>query len=197
MSHYFINDKNLKNEYRSFDYDYKGKKIKFTSNTGVFSKDRLDFGTHVMLQTLPELSNKKTLLDVGCGVGCIGITLAKVYSNLKVTMIDVNERCIDLTKKNLEDNRVDAEVILSDLYENVDKIFEVIVSNPPIRAGKKVVLGVVEEGYKHLNDNGEIYIVIQKKQGADSVKKRMEEVYGNVEIIAKEKGYYILRSIKL
>ncbi len=197
MSHYFINDKNLKNEYRTFNYDYKGKRLNFTSNTGVFSKDRLDFGTHVMLQTLPELSSKKTLLDVGCGVGCIGIPLAKAYSNLNVTMIDVNERCIDLTKKNLENNRVDAEVMLSDLYENVDKTFDVIVSNPPIRAGKKVVLGVAEEGYKYLNTNGEIYIVIQKKQGADSMKKRMEEVYGNVEIITKEKGYYILKSIKL
>lgn len=197
MSHYFVNDKNLINEYRNFEYNFKGKRIKFTSNTGVFSKDRLDFGTHVLLQALPDFSSKKTLLDVGCGVGCIGIPLAKAYSNLDITMIDVNERCIELSKKNAVDNNVEVNVILSDLYENVNSKYDVIVSNPPIRAGKKVVFGVVEEGYKFLNNEGEIYIVIQKKQGADSMKKKMEEVYGNIEIIAREKGYYIFKSIKM
>ena len=197
MSHYFVNDKNLKNEYRSFEYNFKDKRLKFTSNTGVFSKDRLDFGTHVMLQALPDFTSKNTLLDVGCGVGCIGIPLAKVYSNLNITMIDVNERCIELSKKNAEDNNVKVCVLLSDLYENVNSKYDVIISNPPIRAGKKVVFGVVEEGYNFLNGKGEIYIVIQKKQGADSMKKKMEEVYGNVEVIAKEKGYYIFKSIKL
>ena len=196
MSHYYINDNNLKNERRTFSYDYKGKRINFTSDLGVFSKDRLDFGTHVLLQSLPNLSDKKSLLDVGCGVGCIGVSIAKAYPNLEVTMIDVNERCIELTQKNISDNKVNAKVLYSNLYENISETYDVIISNPPIRAGKKVVLGVVEEGYNYLNDNGEVYVVIQKKQGADSMKKRMEEVYGNVEIVDKDKGYFIFRSYK-
>ena len=196
MGHYYINDNNLKNERRTFSYDYKGKRINFTSDLGVFSKDRLDFGTHVLLQSLPDLSDKKSLLDVGCGVGCIGVSIAKAYPNLDVTMIDVNERCIDLSRKNSLDNKVNTRVLYSNLYENISEMYDVIISNPPIRAGKKVVLGVVEEGYNHLNNGGEVYIVIQKKQGADSMKKRMEEVFGNVDIVDKDKGYFIFRSYK-
>ena len=196
MSHYYINDNNLKNERRTFSYDYRGKRINFTSDLGVFSKDRLDFGTHVLLQSLPDLSNKKSLLDVGCGVGCIGVSIAKAYPNLEVTMIDVNERCIDLSRKNSLDNKVNTKVLCSNLYENISEMYDVLISNPPIRAGKKVVLGVVEEGYNHLNNGGEVYIVIQKKQGADSMKKRMEEVFGNVDVVDKDKGYFIFRSYK-
>ena len=75
--------------------------------------------------------------------------------------------------------------------------YDVIISNPPIRAGKKVVFEIVERAKEHLKLNGFIYVVIQKKQGADSMKKKMEEVYGNIEIIAREKGYYIFKSIKM
>lgn len=196
MSHYYINDKNLGNEYRKFSYDFKGKRINFTSDLGVFSKDRLDFGTHVLLQSLPDLANKKSLLDVGCGVGCIGLSLKKAYNKLNVTMIDVNERCVQLSKKNAEDNSLEVNVMFSNLYENVSEQYDIIVSNPPIRAGKQVVLGVVIDGHKHLNNDGEIYVVIQKKQGAESMKKKLEEVYGNVSVEAKEKGYFVFKSIK-
>lgn len=196
MSHYYINDKNLGNEYRKFSYDFKGKRINFTSDLGVFSKDRLDFGTHVLLQSLPDLSNKKNLLDVGCGVGCIGLSLKKAYNKLDVTMIDVNERCIELSEKNAKDNNLEVKVMLSNLYENVSGQYDLIVSNPPIRAGKQVVLGVVIDGYNHLNKDGEVYVVIQKKQGAESMKKKLEEVYGNVSVESKEKGYFVFKSIK-
>ena len=196
MSHYYITDNNLKNESRSFSYDYKGKRLSFLSDLGVFSKDRLDFGTHVLLQSLPDFSDRKSLIDVGCGVGCIGICLKKAYPNLEVLMLDVNERCIELTKKNIENNKIEATVLKSSLYENVKDSYEIIISNPPIRAGKKIVFGVVEDGFDLLKNGGEVYIVIQKKQGADSMKKKMEEVYGNVEVISKEKGYFVFKSIK-
>lgn len=196
MSHYYVTDNNLKNESRSFSYDYKGKRLSFLSDLGVFSKDRLDFGTHVLLQSLPDFSDRKSLIDVGCGVGCIGICLKKAYPNLEVLMLDVNERCIELTKKNIENNKIEATVLKSSLYENVNGSYEIIISNPPIRAGKKIVFGVVEYGFDLLKNGGEVYIVIQKKQGADSMKKKMEEVYGNVEVISKEKGYFVFKSIK-
>jgi 16S rRNA (guanine1207-N2)-methyltransferase len=196
MSHYYITDNNLKNESRTFSYDYKGKRLSFLSDLGVFSKDRLDFGTHVLLQSLPDFSDRKSLIDVGCGVGCIGICLKKAYPNLEVLMLDVHDRCIELTKKNIENNKIEATVLKSSLYENVNGSYEIIISNPPIRAGKKIVFGVVEDGFDLLKNGGEVYIVIQKKQGADSMKKKMEEVYGNVEVISKEKGYFVFKSIK-
>ena len=85
---------------------------------------------------------------------------------------------------------------MSSIYENVSHCFDVIVSNPPIRAGKKVVFDILEKAYDHLNNQGELVIVIQKKQGAPSAKKKMEEVFGNCEIVKRDKGYFILKSIK-
>lgn len=196
MSHYYITDNNLKNEYRTFKYTYKNNLLEFTSDLGVFSKDRVDFGTNVLLNSLPDLKQYNSLLDVGCGVGVIGITLSKTYPNLNTLMIDVNERCIELANKNSANNKTKAQAILSNLYENIINKYDIIISNPPIRAGKKVVFGVVEGAYNTLNDKGEIYVVIQKKQGAESLLKRMNEVFSNAEVIKKEKGYYIIKSIK-
>lgn len=196
MSHYYITDNNLKNEFRTFKYTYKNNLLEFTSDLGVFSKDRVDFGTNILLNSLPDLKNYNSLLDVGCGVGVIGITLSKTYPSLNTLMVDVNERCIELANKNCLSNKVKAQAILSNLYENVTDKYDIIISNPPIRAGKKVVFGVVEGAYSTLNDKGEIYVVIQKKQGAESLLKRMNEVFSNAEVVNKEKGYYIIKSIK-
>ncbi len=195
MSHYFINDDNLNNEYRNFDYTFKSNRLSFTSDLGVFSKDRVDFGTNVLLNSLPDLKDVKSMLDVGCGVGVIGICVNKAYHDIKVMMVDVNDRCVSLANKNALSNHVNAKAINSNLYEKVEDKYDLILSNPPIRAGKKVVFGVVEEAKDHLNEGGKIIVVIQKKQGAASLEKRMEEVFKNVEVINKEKGYFIIQSV--
>ena len=138
-----------------------------------------------------------SVLDVGCGYGTIGLAIAKGYPDLKVDMVDVNERAVSLTKNNIVYNNLrNVNAFVSDLYSKVTSTYDCIISNPPIRAGKKVVFGVVEEGYRYLNENGVIYVVIQKKQGAPSLFNKMNEVYGNAEIINKEKGYYIIKSVK-
>ena len=85
---------------------------------------------------------------------------------------------------------------MSFAYENVVGTFDVIVSNPPIRAGKKVVFEILEKAFDFLNENGELIVVIQKKQGAPSAQKKMNEVFGNCEIIKRDKGYFILKSIR-
>ncbi len=196
MSQYFEYDPSLKDDFKHYEYTFKGNRLTFSTNSGIFSKERVDFGTNVLLNGLDDLSNKKEILDLGCGNGIIGIAIKKAYPNAFITMADVNIKCIEISKENAKINKVDVNVIESDMYQNITSTFDLILSNPPIRAGKKKVFEVVEEGYKHLNAGGEIICVIQKKQGAESLLKRMEEVYNNASVIKKEKGYYLIKSIK-
>ncbi len=197
MGQYFNNDPNISSMERKISYTFLGENISLISDNGVFSKNRVDFGTNILLNSLEDLSNITSVLDVGCGIGTIGIAIGKKYKHLHIDMIDVNERAIALTNKNIKSNKIlNAQVYLSNLYMNVNNKYDMIISNPPIRAGKKIVHGVVEEGYNHLNSNGFIYIVIQKKQGAESMRKKMEEVFGNVEVVNKESGYFIYKAVK-
>lgn len=171
-----------------------GQKMTFMTDAGVFSKKAIDFGSQVLLNAVafPEHS---TLLDVGCGYGPMGLTLAKVQG-VTATLIDVNLRALALAEKNAIKNGVTAEIFQSNLYTKVAGKFDNIVSNPPIRAGKDVVHGVISGAYDHLNDQGTLTIVIQKKQGAPSAKAKMTEVFGNCDVIKKDKGYFILQSTK-
>ena len=201
MSHYYTNDPNLGNKESEFSYTYFGKELKFKSNLGVFSKERVDFGTNVLINSIPDLSWANSLLDVGCGVGIIGLCLRSKYRQLNIELVDVNTRALKLAAENAKMNGLDEDgkVVIkeSNLYENVSESFDLIVSNPPIRAGKDVVHGVVKGGYEHLNKGGKIYIVIQKKQGAPSMESKMNEVFGNVKTIEKKNGYYIFESKKM
>jgi len=172
-----------------------GQKMTFLTDAGVFSKKMIDYGSQVLLSTL-DFQEGESVLDVGCGYGPIGLSLAKAQG-VAVTMVDVNERALDLAKKNASRNGVEAQIFSSDVYEAVEGVFDHVISNPPIRAGKKVVHQVIEEAYDHLNLSGTLTIVIQKKQGAPSAKAKMEEVFGNAEVVKKDKGYYILRSEKV
>lgn len=166
----------------------------FLTDAGVFSKKMIDYGSRVLLSAL-EFNKKETLLDVGCGYGTLGLTLAKAQE-LEVTLVDINQRALDLARKNADANQVSADIFQSNVYENVTGQFHHIISNPPIRAGKQVVHEVISGSYDHLLADGDLTIVIQKKQGAPSAKTKMEEVFGNCETLKKDKGYYILRSVK-
>lgn len=167
----------------------------FLTDSGVFSKKMVDYGSQVLLNTL-DFEKGKTLLDLGCGYGPLGISLAKVQ-DVKPTMVDINNRAIDLAKQNAQKNGVEADIFQSNIYEKVNGIFDYIISNPPIRAGKQVVHTIISESINYLKVGGNLTIVIQKKQGAPSAKAKMEEVFGNVEILKRDKGYYILRSEKI
>lgn len=166
----------------------------FYTDSGVFSKKMIDFGSQVLLNTL-TFDSGDSVLDLGCGYGPLGISLTKVQ-DVKVTMVDINNRAIELALKNAEKNQVDVNIFQSNIYENVLSTFDHIISNPPIRAGKKVVHEIIEKSIHYLNDGGDLTIVIQKKQGAPSAKEKMAHIFGNVETLKKDKGYYILRSIK-
>lgn len=171
-----------------------GQSFTFLTDSGVFSKKMVDYGSQVLLNTL-NFEKGKTLLDLGCGYGPLGISLAKVQG-VKPTMVDINNRAIDLAKQNAQKNGVEADIFQSNIYEKVNGTFDYIISNPPIRAGKQVVHTIISESINYLKVDGNLTIVIQKKQGAPSAKAKMEEVFGNVEILKRDKGYYILRSEK-
>ncbi|MGE9834749.1 class I SAM-dependent methyltransferase [Streptococcus sp. FT1-106] len=171
-----------------------GDKFSFLTDSGVFSKKMIDFGSQLLLNNL-HFSEGDTLLDVGCGYGPLGLALAKVQG-VKATMVDINNRALDLAKQNAEKNDVEAMILSSNIYESVSGYFDHVISNPPIRAGKQVVHTIIEESKNYLLEDGDLTIVIQKKQGAPSAKAKMEEVFGNVEVVKKDKGYYILRSVK-
>ena len=166
----------------------------FLTDAGVFSKRMVDYGSQVLLNTL-DLESDKTLLDVGCGYGPLGLTLGKVFG-VQATLIDINSRALYLARSNAEKNQVNARIFQSNVYEDVEGNFDYIVSNPPIRAGKSVVHEIIKGAFCHLEDQGSLTIVIQKKQGAPSAKAKMEEVFGNCQILKKDKGYYILESVK-
>ncbi len=170
-----------------------GETFQFYTDAGVFSKKMIDYGSQVLLSCLDDMTSGQTLLDVGCGYGPLGIALAKTQGVVP-TMIDVNSRAIGLAQKNAERNGVIATIYQSDLYAQVEGQFDAIISNPPIRAGKQVVHAIIEQAPTYLKTGGHLTIVIQKKQGAPSAKTKMAEVFGNCEILKKDKGYYILRS---
>ena len=155
----------------------------------------IDFGSQVLLSCL-SFQQGETVLDVGCGYGPLGLSLVKAQG-IHATMVDVNTRALDLAQKNADLNQVEAKIFQSNVYDEVEGCFDHIISNPPIRAGKKVVHEVLSGSFDHLNPGGDLTIVIQKKQGAPSAKAKMEEIFGNCEILKKDKGYYILRSEKV
>ena len=171
-----------------------GEKMTFLTDAGVFSKKMVDFGSQLLLKCL-EVNQGETVLDVGCGYGPLGLSLAKAYG-VQATMVDINNRALDLARQNAERNKVEATIFQSNIYEQVEGTFDHVISNPPIRAGKQVVHEIIEKSKDFLEIGGDLTIVIQKKQGAPSAKSKMEDVFGNCEIVKKDKGYYILRSVK-
>lgn len=197
MNHYYENNENLKSEIVTIDFYFRGKNLKFLSDNGVFSKKSIDFGSATLLQYLEKIEGNKCVLDVGCGYGTIGVTLATLYPNATFDLVDVNLRAVNLAKQNAINNNVlNVSVFESNTYANVNKTYDLIVTNPPIRAGKNVVHDIILNGFNYLNTGGALWCVIQKKQGAPSAIKALEEKYQNVSVIAKEKGYYIIKAEK-
>ena len=193
MEHYFTNNSHLKSEIRTISYENKGVVFTFFSDLGVFSKDKIDYGSRVLVETIIQQGKKyNNILDVGCGYGFIGIVLAKHF-HCSVDMTDVNKRAIHLCEKNIEKNKVQGTAFLSDAYENVSKKYDLIVTNPPIRAGKKVVLKILLEARNFLEKNGELWFVIRKDQGVKSIMKEIQDRY-KLEVINKDKGFYIVRA---
>ena len=201
MSHYFSEVQDVKSVKKIINYEIKNEKFEFLTDNGVFSKIKVDFGTDVMLRTFLN-ENKKLgnirILDIGCGYGVVSVVLKRFFEKAKILSTDVNERALELTKKNIQKNNRtdDFEVRKSFVFDNISENFDVILSNPPIRAGKQVIFEIYEKSFFHLNKNGKFYCVIQTKHGAKSTKKKLEELFGNCTTLVIEAGYRIFRCVK-
>lgn len=198
MSHYFENDKNLKSEIRELSYKYNSSFFVFYSDNGVFSKNNIDYGSKLLIETYLKENdiNEKRVLDVGCGYGFLGIMVSRVTDSY-VEMIDINKRAVHLTNMNIKRYKdFKGKTYISNVYENVEGKYDIIITNPPIRIGKEKLLEILIGAFDHLEDNGLLYYVIRKDQGALSIKKILEENSINVEIINRDKGYFIYRAKK-
>ncbi len=197
--HYYSeNEEGLKSNPQAYTFYYKNHKFTFKTDNGVFSKKYIDFGSYTMLNYFTPSEIEGEILDCGCGYGPIGIVVATLY-NKPVTMIDINERAIGLAEENIRINNVqNVNVFKSNVYSNVPdtRKFASIITNPPIRAGKEVIYGIYDGAYDRLLPGGALWVVIQKKQGAPSTKAHLEELFGNCEVVGKESGYFILKSVR-
>ena len=187
MSHYFTNDY-VESKEQKTKCIIKNTELTLITDNGVFSKRGLDFGTRTLLETIENI--KGQVLDFGCGYGPIAIYIKKTY-NTEVDAIDINERAINLAKKNAELNKTNINIFQSNIYENVNKKYDYIMTNPPIRVGKKILYQILFEAKEHLKENGELWLVIHKDQGAKTLAKDLEKEY-TVEIKNKNKGFYII-----
>ncbi len=193
MAHYFTNEENLKSEIEKVIAEINGIPFYFYTDNGVFSKGELDFGTELLLKNFKyDNPNNKTLLDIGCGCGPIGIYAS--HLGFTVDMSDVNKRAIHLSKMSLKEQNLNANVFESDAYKNITNKYDYIVSNPPIRVGKEKLYEIVMNAKEHLKDGGSLWIVVRKQQGAESMLRDMKNAYKTVEVIAKRKGFFIIKA---
>jgi 16S rRNA (guanine1207-N2)-methyltransferase len=194
--HYYSNKPQSVSDRQAFEAVLRGYSFRLTSDAGVFSRDGVDYGSRVLIEQM-VIPHDAQILDIGCGYGPIGLTAARLAPQGHVTMIDINERAVELSKLNAAANGIhNVSFAQSDLYTAVeDETFDVILSNPPIRAGKTVVHQLFVESWKHLKPGGSTWVVIQKKQGAPSARAKLEEVYGEDAVIevGKDKGYRLYR----
>lgn len=198
MEHYYTNNPNSKSNEKIISSYINNKEYRFYTDNGVFSKDGVDFGTKTLLENFDYEKQEAKVCDLGCGYGVVTIYLAEQFEKFNFMMIDVNSRVLELAKKNLELNKVKNEVQLleNNALDNIEEKFDIVLTNPPIRAGKETVHKMMKQSFANLNEEGQLWVVIQKKQGMASCKKLMEELFDNVQVVGKNKGYYILMSSK-
>jgi 16S rRNA (guanine1207-N2)-methyltransferase len=198
MSHYFQDDPNLASNIKTISFEVNGISMNLLTDNGVFSKGKVDEGSLAFLKVILPLNLGNNILDLGCGYGTIGLTLAIAKKEARVTLADINTRALSLCKRNADAYNLGQRVTIlqSDIYTKIEGKYDSIVINPPIRAGKAVTYKMYEEAKQYLIDGGSLLIVIRKAQGAESAAKYIESIFGNITLLKRDKGYYIYRATK-
>ena len=199
MSHYFDSNPAIESNVREINFSIYGHSYAYYTDNGVFSKSRIDEGSYIFLKVLIPLRLSGRILDLGCGYGPIGLTLAQTSSEARVDLADINSRALALASRSSERLNLNSRVTFlhSDIFEKIEGPYDSIVVNPPIRAGKIVTYRMYLESKQYLIDGGSLYVVIRRKQGAESAFKYIETVFENVSVLHKEKGYWIIKATKV
>lgn len=176
----------------------RGHFFEFYTSSSVFSRTRVDLGTRLLVEKM-VLPQSGRVLDLGCGYGPVGVAAATLNPKLHVVMVDVNKRAVHLAKKNAEHNEAtNVEVRHGFLYEPViESKFKAIYSNPPVSAGMHIVLAIVKGAPEHLEENGLFQLVVPSKIGRRRLPVELDQIFGNVEVLARKSGYRILFSKNL
>jgi len=195
--HYFTKKPTSVLKTNTVSFSFSGKSLIFTCVSGVFSSHHIDFATALLLEHA-ELHNEWDVLDIGCGIGVIGISIKKAFPESRVVMIDINERALAISKKNVAKNHVTVEILDSDLYAKLSgKQFDTIISNPPHHAGRELVYKLIEQAPVYLKTNGTLQIVAKHNKGGAMLEKKMKEIFGNVIILGKRAGFRVYCSKKV
>jgi len=199
MSHYFQNDPLLASKERLIKLEIDGRVINFKTDNGVFSKSKIDEGSLAFLKVLVPLHLTGKILDLGCGYGPIGLTIAMTSSQARVDLADINTRALALCEENAQTLGLSQRVtcLQSDIYENIEGPYDSIVVNPPIRAGKSITYAMYEGALQRLIDGGSLFVVIRKNQGAPTASRYIESLFGNISLLKRDKGYYIYQTTKV
>ena len=194
--HYYSTSPQSDHRFAEADYAYRGASLRFLTDAGVFSRGEVDTGTRLLLEALPEEMGGD-VLDLGCGWGVIGISIARKWPETRVTMADVNTRALDLSRENAKQNRAGVTCVESDGMAALQgRTFDAVVTNPPIRAGKQVIYKMFADAAESLNPGGALYLVIRKQQGAESCVKYLQTIYGSVEKLDRSGGFWVIRAIR-
>ena len=189
-SHYFTEDQDSEFELREFETIIKGRRYKFFSAPGVFSKKKLDFGTMVLVN---KMQVKGRVLDLGCGVGVVGKIAAETAK--EVVMTDINKRAVMLAKMNLKGLK-NVKIVQGDMYEKVLGKFDVILLNPPQTAGKKVCMEMISKAKDYLIEGGSLQVVARHNKGGKTLSEFMEKEFGNMDTLVKQGGYRVYKSVR-
>ena len=207
MAHYYDTNPSIESNKKSIEYRFNGINFSFISDTDVFSRNDIDFGTNLLItESVSDIkANAYTafsIMDLGCGYGVVGIVMKAIFKKAKVVQVDINARAIGLAKENAKLNGVNIDIVKqSDVLSAIDEEekgegFDIVITNPPVRAGKAKVFEFYDQAFESMHEDSVIYVVLQRKQGAPSTQKKLEELFGNCETVAVDSGYRVMKSVK-
>ena len=190
MGHYFEENPQTAHNRKEISFRFSSVNYTFVTDSNLFSKDKVDTGTQILLSAVAKYGTGKKVLDLGCGYGVVGVVLNRMFG-CDVDACDVNRRAVECSVSNAQRNNAKVRVVVSDGFANLADKYDDIVLNPPIRAGKAVIYRLFEESFDHLNEGGHRWSVIRKQHGALSAQKKLEEIFRSVKLVDRDKGFHV------
>ena len=195
MGHYFDENPQAAHDRKEISFRFSSVNYTFVTDSNLFSKDKVDTGTQILLDAIAKCGTGKKVLDLGCGYGVVGIVLNRTFG-CDADACDVNRRAVECSVSNAQRNNAKVRYFVSDGFAELTDKYDDIVLNPPIRAGKAVIYRLFEESFEHLNEGGHLWIVIRKQHGALSAQKKLEEIFSQVEFVDRDKGFHVYKATR-